>query len=169
MQKCDNHGDLLWLPNLWRYFMQNLNIIVWFVSSWQQIMLIFSVSGQTTNTICATWDHCFYMYQAIQETKNISKSMIKFCKKPDVCEGPSSPTTLWGNSYDHGSYDHTRWRTSAKLNLGRVWLWYLHATETHIICTQYRYVICRRSWTDKISDKYVILVIFLFYFPAKWS
>ena len=31
-----------------------------------------------------------------------------------------SPHTLWGNSYDHSSYDHTRWRTSATVSSGRV-------------------------------------------------
>ena len=80
-----------------------------------------------------------------------------------------SHSSLWGNSYDHSSYDHASWRTSAKVSSGRAWLWYLHATETHIICTQYRSAICRRSWPDRISDKYVILVILLICFPAKWS
>ena len=27
--------------------------------------------------------------------------------------------SLWGNSYDHSSYDHTRWRTSATMGSGR--------------------------------------------------
>ena len=54
--------------------------------------------------------------------------------------GVEGQVPLWGNSYDHSSYDHTRWRTSATVSSGRAWLWHLHATETHIICTQYRYV-----------------------------
>ena len=63
-----------------------------------------------------------------------------------------SSYALWGNSYDHSSYDHTRWRTSATVSSGWAWLWYLRATEAHIICTQHRYVICCRPWPDKIPD-----------------
>ena len=74
---------------------------------------------------------------------------------------------LWGNSYDHSCYDHTRWRTSA--SSGRAWLWHLHATETHIICTQYRYAIFLRSWPEKTPDNLIISVISSSYFPAKWS
>ena len=77
--------------------------------------------------------------------------------------------SLWGNSYDHSSYDHTRWRTSATVSSGRAWLWHLHATETHIICTQYRYAIFLCSWPEKTPDNLIISVISPSYFLAKWS
>ena len=56
-------------------------------------------------------------------------------------------------------YDHTRWRTSMAIRSDRARLWFLHATETQIICTHYRYVIGRRPWSDKAPDKRVILLI----------
>ena len=61
-------------------------------------------------------------------------------------QGVEGQVPLWGNSYDLSSYDHIRWRTSATVSSGRAWLWHLHAMDTHIICTQYRYVIFRRLW-----------------------
>ena len=33
--------------------------------------------------------------------------------------GGSHRTSLWGNSYDHSSYDHTRWRTSSTMGSDR--------------------------------------------------
>ena len=53
----DTCGDLLWLPNLGRYFMQNLDIVVWFLSSWQQIMLILVFPVKSTSQNDVFWGY----------------------------------------------------------------------------------------------------------------
>ena len=55
--------DLWWLPNLWRYFRQNLDIVVWFFISWQQIMLIlvFPVKPPFQNDVFEATDHKYHL------------------------------------------------------------------------------------------------------------
>ena len=48
---------------------------------------------------------------------------------------------LWGNSFDHISYDHTRSRTSATVSSDRVQLWRWYAALYCLVCTQCRGVI----------------------------
>ena len=47
-----------------------------------------------------------------------------------------APQALWGNSYDHSSCDHTRWRTSATVGSDRARLWCLYANLCSCISTQ---------------------------------
>ena len=87
----------------WRYFIQNLNIIGWFPSSWQhkKSILLFLLKSpskicilslQTTNTICGSWSS---LSQAIPHVIKSSRPMRTLYEK-HVCEGPRDSNDVWG-------------------------------------------------------------------------